>query len=330
MSTSPRIALFANHDSDQLEALRAIIAREGGTPLMFDIQLGGPRQPRVTIGAELLSWDGTDFATVDAVHIRCTAPNTLPMPPALQNVVSNAERHVQFLREQLYQATTQSFFEALHERGTLVINRLTQGYLEHDTKAQLAEQLRALGFDTPVTLTTNDAERTQAFLDRFGEVIVKPQIGIGSARLIEPQDVARFDELLVCPVLMQERVRGDTIRVHVVGETVVLALRIITDDEVDSRTQTRGFEYRELALEEQAAVVGATRHLGLHYAAWDVIVTPSGRCVLLDCNPGPYIMWIGPQHVDTVLTALARYLLTWSRTRSLQAARDAVEPWVPA
>jgi len=52
----PKIALFANKDSPQLLALRDVLKEEGASPLVFDIQLGGPSAPKIAICHERLEW----------------------------------------------------------------------------------------------------------------------------------------------------------------------------------------------------------------------------------------------------------------------------------
>lgn len=324
----PVIALFANRDSEQLSFVAEAVKREGGEPRILDIQLGGVSHSRVSYGTRELAWDGVDFADIRAAHIRCTSPNTLPTLPPLLNAGSYNEWRGQFLREQEYQAAAYGFFDELAARNKLVVNPLTSGYIDHNTKSQFYAKLQAWGFDVPRTLTTNDPAVAEAFIADAGEVVVKPAMGIGSTRLITPADRRRFEEFRSCPVLMQERIRGRVARVHVVADTMVLALHIHAEY-VDSRTATGGFDYYAMPVVEQQRIVTATRRLGLHYAAWDLIVTDEGRHVYLDCNPGPYLLWIGPEFVAAVLTQLARYLVAYARTGSLPAAAARVEPWSP-
>lgn len=322
----PVVALFADRDSGQIACLRDIVRDEGGEPLVFDIQLGGASQSRVTYSAKSVCWGGVDFSAIAAVHIRCASPNTLPTLPPMLNAMSYNEWCGHFLREHAYQGAAYGFFEELVARGKLVVNPLTCGYIDHNTKGQFYEKLRAWGFDAPRTLTTNDPEAAAGFLDEIGETVVKPAIGVGSTRLVTPADRRRLDEVRCCPVLMQERIRGEVVRVHVVGDSVVLALRIL-GEHIDSRTQTTGFEYCKLPAAQEQKLVAASRRLGLHFSAWDIMVTPQGRHLYLDCNPGPYILWIGERFVEAVLTQLARYLLAYAATGSVARASARVEPW---
>jgi glutathione synthase/RimK-type ligase-like ATP-grasp enzyme len=320
-----KIALFANHGSPQLEAIKDAVIAEGGEPVCFDIQLGGKRQSRFSLGRKSMKWDGIDFSDIKAIYIRCTAPNTWPALPPVLNSASYNDLRTKYLRELDYHACTTSFFERLASKGKLVINTLSNAYLDHDSKSQLYEKLRVAGFDTPITLTTTDCQEAVSFIEHHGAAVVKPMIGVGSTRIVFSNDNERMDDVIFCPTMFQERITGKTIRVHIVGDKVVLALKILAGDNIDSRTDTKGFEFFEMPLEQQKKIVAANRFLGLHFAAWDIIVTEDGRYVYLDCNPGGFIMWIGSHYVNGVMRQMARYMLTFSDTLSVEAASAKVD-----
>lgn len=329
MGSTPEIALFANRGSPQTRALAEILTQMGVTAHELDIQLGGEGRSRTSLAEEAASWNGVDLTRVRAVHIRCTAPNTLPLLPPVLNQASHSELRSRYLREQEYSAATYAFFEGLARRGTLVVNPLTSAYLDHNAKAQFYEKLRAHAIPVPRTLTTGDPDAAAGFIAEVGEAVAKPQIGVGSTRLVTEDDQQRLEEVRRCPVMLQERIHGPTVRVHIVGDTVVLALKILSEDQVDSRTETRGFEYHELPGDTQQTLVRANRLLGLHYAAWDVISDDRDHYFALDCNPGPFIMWIGPDNVRSVLSELAGYLVRYAQTGSIDDASAGVRACPP-
>jgi hypothetical protein len=324
---STKIALFSR-GTGQINVLRDILLEKGAKPLVFALPLGGESAPKVSFEGDKLIWDDVDFSDIDAVHIRGIAVNTPAAVPAVLNAASHAELRAKYFKEQAYQAATFSFLTCLAAQGKLVVNLPTGAYIDHDTKAQFYQKLRAHGFAAPNTLMTNDPVRALAFVQAH-EVVAKPAMGIGSTRKVTEANIEGLDELRVSPVLLQEYFPGDTIRVHIVGDSVVLALRVLSDGQVDSRTSPKGFEYFRLPDEEQQKIVKANRMLGLHYAAWDVLAAPDGRYVYLDCNPGPFILWIGEENTRGVLQALADYMLTYARTHSLEEASRAVQPCRP-
>lgn len=327
--SSPRIALFGNRGSVQVAAVRDAVLSEGGTPLLFNIQLAGKHPTPMIMGGGRAMWEGIDFTDIQSIFIRCTNPNTLPAVPPLLNAASYAAWSAPYYREQEVFAAQYSFFSYLSQLGKLVVNPLHEVYIDHDTKAQFYEKLRDNGFPAPRTCMTNSPEAAHAFLDSVGEAVVKPSIGVGSTRVVNEADLPRFAELHRCPCLFQERIEGQTIRVHIVGDKVVLALRIHSDGGVDSRTATTGFSYMELPPVEAERIARCNRFLGLHFAAWDIIESTDGRYYYLDCNPGPFVMWIGPENVQAVFRQLARYLITFAQTGSIESAAARVEPWRP-
>ena len=324
---SPHIALFADKDSPQILEISKAIEELGGVPRVFDIQLGGAGCPQMAITSETLSWDGVDFSEINAAHIRCTSLNTYPALPPMMNQAMYAELRAKFLREQEYQSAVYSFFEEFSARGGLLVNSLIGGYLDHDTKTQFYEKLRSQGFSVPACLTTNISEKAQTFINTHEDVVFKPMVGTGSTRPVTAETIDDLHNLQLCPVLFQERVSGDTLRVHLVGDKVVLALKILADG-VDSRTETKGFTFFKMPSEQEALLVEAHRFLGLHYSAWDIVATKEGRYVYLDCNSGPYVMWIGPEFRKFVFEQLAAYLVTYAKTGSIIKSSASVSGFV--
>jgi len=328
MMTSPKIALFANKDSAQLNAIGDAVREENGTPLILDIKLGGESAPDMCIEGEHSMWGGIDFSDINVIHIRCTSPNTFPSIPPVMNPTTFCRFRTSYFQEQEYQSAIFSFFEQFTNRGGLVINSLIT-YIDHDSKSQFYEKMRVNGFDVPRSLTTNDPEKAMDFVEKTGDVIIKPATGVGSTRTLTAYDHKNIGLIKHCPVLLQEQIMGHTVRVHIVGDKVVLALRIHSSGGVDSRTETEKFDYFKLPEEEEERIVSANQFLGLHYAAWDIIVTDDNRCVYLDCNPGPYVMWIGPVFRKYVFKQLARYMITYAGSGCLHTAASKVERWKP-
>jgi hypothetical protein len=326
---SPKIALFAGRESPQLQEIKDAVVTENGHPLIFDIKLGGEDAPSVSIGHDRLMWNGIDFSDIKAIHIRGTAPNTLPSLPPVMNAGMYAEIRSTYLREQEVQSVTMSFFEEFKARGGLLINPLDGAYIDHDSKSQFYEKLRATGYVVPQCLSTNSPELTKEFVRAMGKVVMKPASGVGSTRPVTPSDLEDLGHLRHCPTLFQEHIEGETIRVHIVGDEVVLALKIFSGDGVDSRTGTKKFEYIKLPDEEERRIVTANRFLGLHYSAWDIVASKDGRFVYLDCNPGPFVMWVGPVFRKHIFEQLAAYMTTFALTGSIAKASKRVVPWEP-
>jgi hypothetical protein len=314
----PTIAVLGAKTNKQCQAFAEAVDVEGGRPVVLDMRLGRGAAGEVSLGNGVAIWDGVDCMAIDAYYLRGTAPNTWPSLPPVMNATSFAEYRMGYDREQECQAFGYSFFDWLDSQGKLVVNPPSR-FTHHNSKAQFYERLRAHGFAVPPTVTTNDHRRFSEFISKRGKVVVKPGIGVGSTRLLHDFQIDRVEELALCPVMMQECIPGNTMRIHVVANTMVLALKVL-GDQIDSRTQPKGFEYAELPGKATADVVEATRLLGLHFAAWDAILASDGRAVLLDCNPGPYMMWIGQKNVHAVFRCLAGFLIRFTQCGSKEEA----------
>ncbi len=326
------VGLFANSDSAQLAEIAQAVRDLGGMPLTFDLRLGGEQAagvnsgpvPYLTLESDgIYRWHEIDLSSLRALHLRGLVPRVPPALPPFLHQRSHAEYHLRALREQEFNAAIWAFFDAMSANGALVVN-LPRAFVEHDTKGHFYASLADQGLPVPRTLQSTDAAVMRNFAAEVGRVVIKPAMGVGSTRMLYANDLDRLDDISLAPSLLQEFIEGDTLRVHVVGGEVVDSQRILSDGHVDSRTAPKGFVPHALTEQDAAQLATATTALGLHYAAWDVIAGNDGRLTYLDCNPGPYVMWLGKKTRRHVFLQLARYLLAYAREGSLEAARNAV------
>lgn len=103
----------------------------------------------------------------------------------------------------------------------------------------------------------------------------------------------RFD----CPILRQELLRGENIRVHVVGEDVVAYLveSVRLDYRVDGDVSVRKVCVRESVLAWCQAAAQMER---LEFAGIDLIRLPDGTYYCLEINPTPAYHFYEKQSVD--------------------------------
>jgi hypothetical protein len=154
---------------------------------------------------------------------------------------------------------------------------------------------------------------------------MKSPCGVGATRKIDERHLNRKTGLRLSPALIQKRVNGSTVRVHTIGNKVILSLKIFAKD-VDSRSDTAGFEVVKLRPEHEHAIIEANNLIGIHFSAWDIIIDEKDRLHLLDCNIGPYIFWIGSYFTRLFKAEAARYLVAYAETGSLEKADAAASP----
>lgn len=181
---------------------------------------------------------------------------------------------------------------------------------EHKQK-QLA-LAKEVGLEIPRTLTTNDPQGVQDFASRCPEGVIckmlssfsipgdKGEEQVVFTNRLDTQALGELESLQWCPMTFQERVpKAKELRVTVVGEQCFAA-------EVDSQSSTRGqedwrrdgqhlsHEWRKHDLPEplQKQIMALMDRLGLNYGALDFILTPDGRYVFLEINPGGEWFWL--------------------------------------
>lgn len=314
------IAVFAPSETDeQAGILVQEIVRLGGSPVLLPATFMRRRKAlELSITPESLVL-GERLPPLGAVFLRGLALNVPAIAPPYLGDVQQAAWRARYLREQMRQRLLRTFCAAAEERGALIVNR-PEAYYQHDTKAQLMRALHHAGLPVPVSVGTNDVGAVHDVAS--SDWILKSGQGVGATRALVPRQLEQEGRLRACPALFQQRIEGPTLRIHTVGDRVVLALKVVAET-LDSRSAPQQLALVQLDEVAQSQLAHANRLLGIHYAAWDAILTPDG-IVLLDCNPGPYIGWIGERFMRLVLHETARFLLTWCRTRCLDEASAAV------
>ncbi len=197
-----------------------------------------------------------------------------------------------------------------------VLNRPADSGSNHSKPFQ-AQAIRAAGFDIPETLITNDSHAAREFIERAwsegGGVIYKSVSGIRSiVRRVEPHDLARLDRIRWCPTQFQRHVAGTDIRVHVVGDTALVAA--IVSDATDYRYAARdiGVEPEIVACELDADIralcIGLAARLNLPLAGIDLRRTPEGRYVCFEVNPSPAFSYYERRAGLPIANRIARHL----------------------
>jgi hypothetical protein len=203
--------------------------------------------------------------------------------------------------------------------------RLIEAAADKPRQLQLA---RALGFDIPRTLLTNDPAAVRDFAHSCpGGLVTKPlsallvddgpdeQVMYTSA--LAPADLDDLDGLRLCPLMFQEHVPKQLeIRATVVGRRVFAAA-------VDSAASARGqidwrrdgarlddhWQPHSLPAAVADRLVALVAELGLTYSAADLILTPDGRHVFLESNPAGEWLWLEQPLQLGIAEAIADELL---------------------
>lgn len=199
------------------------------------------------------------------------------------------------------------------------INHPHRHILANSKPAQLAAA-RRLGLDIPTTLITNDPDEVRAFIARSpGPVVYKCfsqglDLPAGQAQftgVVTARESAKLDLIRTTPGVFQHYVeKAYEVRATVVGQQI-FAGRIDSQAHADSQIDWRHRPFdmhpepHVLPAEIADALLAFMREFGLLYGAFDLIVTPDGRYVFLEINPGGQYMWVEASTQLPITDALA-------------------------
>jgi hypothetical protein len=227
---------------------------------------------------------------LDAVYVRSVAS---PLPrhdvpevagPAMAGWLRAAERG---RRSQIHARAVNA---SLEMSGTLVVNPVETSWF-HRSKPATDLRLRAAGIPSPRCVVTDDPAELRRFVETVGEVVRKPVAGGGYCDAIDPDALTDADlaGMVTAPVLFQERIRGDDLRVYVLDGDVIAAGRIVTTaidyrgNEDDVVGITADDELAELSCR-------VAETLDLVFTGIDVKRSAGGELTVIDANPSPMFL----------------------------------------
>lgn len=192
-----------------------------------------------------------------------------------------------------------------------VVNRPSAMASNQSKPHQLA-LIHAQGFRVPETLLTTDEAELEEFWDRHGEIIYKSMSGVRSiVSRLTPEHRARFRDLAHSPVQFQQRVPGQDVRVHVVGEELFACE--VGSAAIDYRYPRGEDEFPHLAacrlpadLEENCRRL--VESLRLDLAGIDLRRTPDGEWYCFEVNPSPAFTFYADATGEPIEDAVARLL----------------------
>ena len=158
--------------------------------------------------------------------------------------------------------------------------------------------------------------RSSQELAQNGEVIFKPLLGGAITRLLDAEMLSRLEQVRAAPVIFQQRIRGDDIRVILVGSEIVSAVALRTpisylDFRSDPIYSSGKASYERVRLPSDVAAIcrEAARACGLPFAGIDIKHTPEDDWFFLELNSSPIYMDVEQKMGDPISAALAEYLL---------------------
>jgi hypothetical protein len=193
-----------------------------------------------------------------------------------------------------------------------------------NSKAAQLFAARTIGLEIPRTVITNNPDEVRAFIAAAPAQIVykasSPPRNIAPDKalftgLVTDETLANLDLIRITPGIFQERIdKSYELRITVIGARI-FAVKIdsqaLAETQLDWRHAQHDVAYEPVTLPREIAtkITAFMEHLGLVYGAFDFIVTPDGRYVFLEVNPGGAYMWVEAATGLGITPALADALI---------------------
>lgn len=185
------------------------------------------------------------------------------------------------------------------------VNKLSASSQSSDIFRQLIVA-GEVGMRVPKTCFSNDVDCIRDFAANFNRVVLKPGPLMGVhlkgkrilTQIINASSLTA-SELVHSPCFFQEYIdKAFELRIHVVGNRV-LTCKIDSQKSKLAGTDWRRYDVANtphypysLGSREEKQCLEITRRLGLEMGVIDMIVTPEGEHVFLECNSNGYWIWI--------------------------------------
>jgi hypothetical protein len=285
-------------------------------PALFPISAQLSVRLRAGVLTRTLRVDGHDYdlGAVGAIWRR--RPNTPVPSPELPAGQAN-----------FVAAESSDFVNDVWETMEVVQFPATRSVLLRSQQKVRQLQLAArLGFEVPDTAVGNAPDDLFELYDRHDQIITKQcgltELGDGSDRIarftvpVRAVDLLHASSVRSCPVIIQAYVpKAVELRVTVVGDQV-FAAAIHSQRTRHTRHDWRRYDPSHTPLEPYDLPPEVAlrcrmlvRRLGLHYGAFDLIVTPDQRHVFVEVNPSGQYLWVEDGAGLPITEAIADYLI---------------------
>jgi glutathione synthase/RimK-type ligase-like ATP-grasp enzyme len=312
-----RIGIFGDGKDPQCAAVAREAAALGADTLYVDSRALDEGQPLSMLDGQTL-YLGQPVDDVKGFYVRSVPAPYVPAMKKDDSLVLYEDWHTTFTQTRERAAYYMSWLLQLSNRGASLVNGPHVASAMQYKPYQL-HALRSLGAKVPRTLISNDPAAIRAFHAEVKDIIYKPVLGGAITRALDKEALERLDMVTASPVIFQERVPGEDLRVMLVGDDIVSCVAIETpsqhlDFRDDPAYASGDAQYREVVLPEpvQRFCRSAAKACGLVFAGIDL--KQRGKdFVFLELNSSPIYMDVELKLGHRISRAVARRVVEGAR-----------------
>jgi glutathione synthase/RimK-type ligase-like ATP-grasp enzyme len=255
--------------------------KERGIPYL---EMGSPYKHDYTLWDNTLFYDGKPINAPRGLYFR----SVMTQAPELFSLEDTEAKYIAQVQFNAFVETIRAWLILLSKRGVRMVNSPV-----NSSKYIQLQLLQAAGIPIPRTCITSSSEVAKLFIQQVGQAVCKPLPGGSYCRKVNSDFVSSLDELLNEPVIFQEEIPGDDVRVNMLEGEVLSAHRILVregvlDYRTDEAYHSGNSQYEAIEIPEQVRrfCEQAMRLLGLRFSGIDLRVN-GDQFTLIECNSMP-------------------------------------------
>ena len=306
-----RIAIVGAENEAHSVHMKDLLENRGIETIIIDT-IKFPSSATISVFPEKVTYNGKSLNDINVYYIRSVFYSEPPydLEERRKEVDVDIDNwYVEYQAERERQSHLAAWLLILSLQGKVVVNPIASFDL-HYVKNYQTHLLKKNGIIVPATLVTNDPKDLKEFAKAFKTIVYKPVAGGASCKRLEKSDMTaeKLQRLSNAPVMFQEEITGDNIRVYVL-ENRVISANVIYTDAVDFRGNEKAFERVNLPEKVKAMCVKAVKVCGMKFSGVDLKRNLKGGYVLLECNPSAMYMGMAQATGDPIDENLADYFV---------------------
>ncbi|MCC6338219.1 MAG: ATP-grasp domain-containing protein [Myxococcales bacterium] len=288
-----RVGIFGSDDDLQVHAVAREVRALGFDDVLLRNDALDEGFPLTLVDGRVV-YRGVDTSGFAGFYLRNIPAAYAPYLEADDGeLVLPGDWHAKYERARQQSAFYVSWLVALKAAGARLVNPPQAASVLQYKPFQL-DVLRRVGARVPRTLISNDPDAVRAFHAEVKDVVFKPVMGGALTQRLDEDVLPALHHVTKAPVIFQERIEGDDLRVMLAGDDVVSAVAIRTPEQHldfrgDPSYRDGESAYEEVQLPDEVvrSCREAARGLGLRFAGIDIKRTRAGEWVFLELNSSP-------------------------------------------
>lgn len=286
-----RIGIFGTADDPQCKAVAREAHLQGVETLLIPsdaLDLGVP----VSFTKKSISFGGESIDDIRSFYVREVPLPHVALVEDKGDLRLYEDWFITYMQSRERASCYLSWLLRLERDGVAVINPPQAGSVLQLKPYQL-HVLEKVGARIPRTLISNDPVAVQSFAQEVQSVIFKPLMGGALTRELDDEALKRLELIRASPVIFQERIYGDDVRVIIADGKIISAVAVDTpvqqlDFRGDPVYSGGKAAYREVQLPDEIKLqcAQAAQECGLRFAGID-IKHKDDRWVFLELNSSP-------------------------------------------